>query len=79
MVVIGGMGTLAGPLIGAFLVYASSEMLRDVGGWQLVVFALLVILFARFFSEGLWGFVRRLALPSGRPAVASGSGAAEEA
>jgi len=75
MVVIGGMGTLAGPLIGAFLVYASSEMLRDVGGWQLVVFALLVILFARFFSEGLWRFVRRLGLPRKHRALAAGSGA----
>jgi branched-chain amino acid transport system permease protein len=55
MTVIGGMGTLAGPLIGAFLVYVVSEWLRDVGGYQLVVFALLVIVFARFFREGLWG------------------------
>jgi branched-chain amino acid transport system permease protein len=55
MTVIGGMGTLAGPLIGAFLVYVVSEWLRDVGGYQLVVFALLVIMFARFFREGLWG------------------------
>jgi branched-chain amino acid transport system permease protein len=76
MVVIGGMGTLAGPLIGAFLVYASSELLRDVGGWQLVVFALLVIIFARFFSEGLWGFVRRL---GGRRAVVGRSAAKGEA
>lgn len=55
MTVIGGMGTLAGPLVGAFLVYVVSEWLRDVGGYQLVVFALLVIIFARFFREGLWG------------------------
>ncbi len=58
MVVIGGMGTLAGPLGGAFLVYATSELLRDVGGYQLIVFALLVILFARFFRQGLWGLLR---------------------
>lgn len=57
MTVIGGMGTLTGPLIGAFLVYVVSEWLRDVGGYQLVVFALLVIVFARFFREGLWGLV----------------------
>ncbi|HEU5016620.1 MAG TPA: branched-chain amino acid ABC transporter permease [Pseudolabrys sp.] len=79
MVVIGGMGTLAGPLIGAFLVYASSELLRDVGGWQLVVFALLVIIFARFFSEGLWGFVRRLGGLGGRRAVVGRSAAKGEA
>ncbi|MCO5130139.1 MAG: branched-chain amino acid ABC transporter permease [Xanthobacteraceae bacterium] len=55
MVVIGGMGTLAGPIIAAFLVYVLSEWLRDVGGYQLVVFAALVVIFARFFREGLWG------------------------
>ena len=63
MVVIGGMGTLVGPLVGAFLVYVSSEYLREFGGYQLVVFALLVIVFARFFREGLWGLARRLIHP----------------
>lgn len=57
MTVIGGMGTLIGPLAGAFLVYVFSEWLRDVGGYQLVVFAALVIIFARFFRDGLWGIV----------------------
>ncbi|MGB3447589.1 MAG: branched-chain amino acid ABC transporter permease [Xanthobacteraceae bacterium] len=58
MTVIGGMGTLAGPLVAAFLVYVLSEWLRDVGGYQLVVFAALVVIFARFFREGLWGLAR---------------------
>jgi branched-chain amino acid transport system permease protein len=62
MVVIGGMGTLVGPLVGAFLVYVLSEYLREFGGYQLVVFAFLVVVFARFFREGLWGIARRLAL-----------------
>lgn len=59
MVVIGGMGTLVGPLIGAMLVYVASEILRDVGNVQMIVFALLVIVFARFFREGLWGLARK--------------------
>jgi len=58
MVVIGGLGTLVGPIGGAFLVYVASEFLRDFGGYQLIVFALLVILFGRFFREGLWGLIR---------------------
>jgi len=60
MVVIGGIGSLIGPLVGAFLVYVSSEMLREVGGIQLIVFSLLVIIFARFFREGLWGLAKRV-------------------
>ncbi len=59
MVVIGGIGSLVGPHAGALLVYVSSEMLREAGGIQLIVFALLVILIARFFREGLWGLARR--------------------
>jgi len=60
MVVIGGMGTMVGPLIGAVLIYVLSELLRDVGNIQMIVFALLVIVFARFFREGIWGLLRRL-------------------
>ena len=66
MTVIGGMGTLAGPLVAAFLVYVLSEWLRDVGGYQLVVFAALVVIFARFFREGLWGLARAAAQRWGR-------------
>lgn len=62
MVVIGGMGTLIGPLAGALIVYLLSEALREVGGVQLIVFALIVILFARFFREGLAGLARRAGL-----------------
>ena len=55
MVVIGGIGSITGPVLGALLVYLSSEWLRDIGNIQLIVFALLVMIFARFFRTGLWG------------------------
>lgn len=57
MVVIGGLGTMIGPLAGALLVYVASEFLRDSGNWQLVIFSFLVIVFARFFRQGLWGIL----------------------
>jgi branched-chain amino acid transport system permease protein len=72
MAVIGGLGTLVGPLGGAFLVYYASEFLRDFGNYQLIAFALLVILFARFFREGLWGLLRR-PFERARPPVAAPS------
>jgi branched-chain amino acid transport system permease protein len=75
MVVIGGLGTLPGPIGGAFLVYVSSEFLRDFGGYQLIVFALLVIVFGRFFREGLWGFLRGAIERIGRPPAAAPSAA----
>jgi branched-chain amino acid transport system permease protein len=59
MVVIGGMGTLTGPLAGALLVYLASEWLRESGQVQMIVFPALVIVFARFFRTGLWGLATR--------------------
>ena len=59
MVVIGGMGTLTGPIVGALLVYLSSEWLRGVGNIQLIVFSIVVIVFARFLRTGLWGLATR--------------------
>jgi branched-chain amino acid transport system permease protein len=59
MVVIGGIGTLTGPLVGALLVYLASEWMRGFGNVQMIVFSALVIVFARFFREGLWGLVAR--------------------
>ena len=58
MVVIGGMGSLTGSIFGAFLVYLSSEWLRSFGNIQMIIFALLVILFARYVRSGLWGVWR---------------------
>ena len=59
MVVVGGMGTLVGPLVGAPLVQVASEALRRVGVQHMLVFAALVILFGRFFRDGLWGLALR--------------------
>jgi branched-chain amino acid transport system permease protein len=71
MVVIGGIGTLTGPLIGALLVYLASEWLRDFGNIQMIVFASAVIIFARFFRTGLWGLAtsRRPRPASRKPAT----------
>jgi branched-chain amino acid transport system permease protein len=59
MVVIGGMGTLTGPVAGALLVYLASEWLRVSGQIQMIVFPIVVIVFARFFRTGLWGLATR--------------------
>lgn len=74
MAVIGGWGTLVGPLIGAFVVQIASEALRMIGVRHMLVFALVVIVSGRFFRQGLWGWVesaftgRRLGTRAGRGA-----------
>lgn len=57
MVVIGGTSSLSGAILGAVLVYLGSEWLRGFGDIQIIVFALLVILFARYIPGGLWELV----------------------
>jgi len=59
MVVVGGMGSLTGPIVGALIVYLASEWLREVGNIQMIVFSIAVILFARFLRTGLWGLATR--------------------
>ena len=53
--VVGGMGTLVGPVIGALVVQVASEALRAVGIRYMLVFALVVIVLGRFLRTGLWG------------------------
>jgi branched-chain amino acid transport system permease protein len=78
--VIGGMGSLIGPLVGGFLVQLASEQFRAIGLNHMLLFAFMVIVIVRFFREGLWGLVmlalgRRLDRPArkARPAEAGGS------
>ena len=66
MVVIGGMSSLTGAIAGALLVYLGSEWMRGFGNVQIIVFALLVIVFARYLPGGLWGLVAAR-LQRGRP------------
>jgi branched-chain amino acid transport system permease protein len=52
-VVLGGMGTVAGPILGAALLYAIPEKLRFVQDYRLFLFGLALILLMRFRPEGL--------------------------
>jgi branched-chain amino acid transport system permease protein len=60
MTVIGGFGTLIGPIIGAPLLYISAEYLRDYGTYRYLIDGLLVVLMIRFAPEGLVGIARRV-------------------
>ena len=61
MVVIGGIRTIAGPVIGAILIEILTETFREFGEVRMVVFALAVIAIARLYNEGAMGVVRQLA------------------
>jgi branched-chain amino acid transport system permease protein len=52
-VVLGGMGTISGPLIGAALLYLIPNKLQFLGDYQLFAFGLALILLMRFRPEGM--------------------------
>ncbi|MFC4549885.1 MULTISPECIES: branched-chain amino acid ABC transporter permease [Halorussus] len=59
VVILGGMGTMAGPLLGAALFIVLDNFLSSiVGGLATSVEGALIILFVIFLPGGLYGFVR---------------------
>ncbi|XVV34573.1 branched-chain amino acid ABC transporter permease [Streptomyces sp. CA-100214] len=58
-VVLGGMGTIAGPLIGASLLFLIPNKLQFLGDYQLFAFGLALVLLMRFRPEGLIANRRR--------------------
>jgi len=57
--VMGGMGTLVGPVIGAFLLTPLSEALRGFGQMRVVVYCLILIGFIVYKPEGLMNLLQR--------------------
>ena len=55
VVVIGGIGTLEGPIVGALALYALRSELADFGPIYLMLLGLLAILVMLFFPSGIWG------------------------
>lgn len=57
--VIGGAGTLVGPVLGAFILVPISELLRAFGTLRIVFYALILIAFIVFRSEGIMVYGQR--------------------
>jgi branched-chain amino acid transport system permease protein len=55
MVILGGEGTLIGPLIAAVILRALPEQLRVFADWRLVIYGALLALAIRFQPQGLLG------------------------
>jgi branched-chain amino acid transport system permease protein len=57
--VVGGPGTLAGPLLGSFILSPLSEVLRNFGTLRIVFYSLVIVLFIVYRSEGMMNFLQR--------------------
>ena len=59
MVVIGGIGRIEGPIVGALVFWALNHFLSDYGTWYLLGLGLLAIVVTLGFRQGLWGWAQQ--------------------
>ena len=57
MVLVGGLGTLEGPIIGAIVFFIIQYEFAQAGTWYLIGLGLTAIAFALFLPRGVWGLV----------------------
>jgi branched-chain amino acid transport system permease protein len=77
MVVIGGVGTLEGPIVGALVYFVLRQYLADLGSWYLIILGAVAVAVMLKMPFGIWGTIaarynislfptqRRLVLGSG--------------
>ncbi len=58
MIVIGGQGTLIGPILGSVIVTALTESLRFLENWRYVIYAVIIILMMWLRPQGIAGASR---------------------
>ena len=56
-VVIGGLGTLEGPIVGTLVFVVLRELLADYGSWYMILLGGLAVLAMMRYPQGLWGLV----------------------
>jgi branched-chain amino acid transport system permease protein len=61
MVVIGGLGTIGGSIVGAAFYVVVPELLRGIKDAPGLVFGLLLVIVMVLMPQGLWGIMRQLA------------------
>jgi branched-chain amino acid transport system permease protein len=59
MVVIGGIGRIEGPIVGALVFWLLNKFFSDYGTWYLLGLGLLAIVVTIFFKQGLWGYLQQ--------------------
>jgi ABC-type branched-subunit amino acid transport system permease subunit len=55
--IIGGLGTIEGPIIGTIIYMVLQQTLQSYNAWYLIILGLVAILVALFARRGLWGLV----------------------
>ena len=58
-VVIGGIGSFEGPIIGTIVYFLLRQYLADLGAWHLILLGSFSIVIILIEKRGLWGLIRR--------------------
>jgi branched-chain amino acid transport system permease protein len=62
MTLIGGYGTLIGPVLGSFLLISVSEFLRFMGLHRFIIYGIIVLFIVVFFPEGIAGAIKSVCI-----------------
>ena len=82
VVVIGGIGTVEGPIVGVLVFFVLQNYLADYGAWYLMLLGAIAIAVMLFAPQGIWGFASRrhgLQLFPVRRRLVSGDGRDDDA
>jgi len=57
VVIIGGIGTIEGPIVGTVIFFLLRELLSDFGSWYLIVLGCVAVAFMLWIPRGVWGLM----------------------
>lgn len=57
VVLIGGVGSIEGPIIGTVIFFLLQQWLADRGAWYLIIVGSIAVVMAMWLPRGLWGLV----------------------
>lgn len=60
ILLVGGLGTLWGPVIAAFVIILLSESLSSLGPWREIITAIMIVAVMVFYPGGLWGLIQEI-------------------
>jgi branched-chain amino acid transport system permease protein len=60
MAIVGGMGTITGPFVGAFILVILNEQLRDIGEYRLLLYTVLVVAIIFLAPKGIVSYAEPL-------------------
>jgi branched-chain amino acid transport system permease protein len=56
---IGGVGSIEGPILGTAVFFAIQKTLAQAGAWYLILLGAIAVVVAMFLPRGLWGLISR--------------------